>query len=133
MWIGFIPTWCIRKFGEPIGLKSDDWADRRIPGIDQDFWRGKAEDIITVILVGSHALGDVRPDSDTDLVIIAESPEKFLFERSWLGNFGHPVKTAHEDWGMVQSLRVWDESGIEIEFGFTSKAKLAEPMVEGTL
>lgn len=42
----------------------------------------KAEDISAVVLVGSHARGESRSDSDIDLVIIAESPGKFLFERS---------------------------------------------------
>jgi hypothetical protein len=132
MWIGFIPTWCIRKFGEPTWLKSDDWPDRRFPGTVQDL-REQSQGHYRCHSGGFDARGDARPDSDIDLVIIAESLEKFLFERSWLGNFGHSVKTAHEDWGLVQSLRVWVESGLEVEFGFTSKAWLAEPMDEGTL
>lgn len=95
-------------------------------------WGSEAGDIYAVILVGSHARGDARPDSDIDLVIIADSPEKFLIEQSWLENFGHPVKTEHENWGLVQSLRVWYVSGLEVEFGFTSKDWITEPLDEGT-
>jgi predicted nucleotidyltransferase len=95
-------------------------------------WGSKADDISAVILVGSYARGEARLDSDIDLVIIAESPERYLLEQSWLENFGQPLKTQHEDWGLVQSLRVWYGSGLEIEFGFTSNAWIAEPLDGGT-
>ena len=91
-------------------------------------WGNEAEDISTVFLVGSHACGEARLDSDVDLVIIAESPEKYLIERSWLENFGLPIRTEHEDWGMVHSLRVWYESELEVEFGFTSKEWISFPL-----
>lgn len=32
----------------------------------------------TVILFGSYAYGDPRPDSDIDLLIIKETPERFI-------------------------------------------------------
>jgi hypothetical protein len=95
-------------------------------------WGSKADDISAVILVGSYARGEARLDSDIDLVIIAESPERYLLEQSWLENFGQPLKTQHEDWGLVQSLRVWYGSGLEIEFSFTSNAWIAEPLDGGT-
>lgn len=84
-------------------------------------WGSKEVDISAVILVGSHARGEARSDSDVDLVIIADSPENFLLDQSWIANFGNPVKTIHEDWGLVQSLRAWYDSGLEVEFGFTSR------------
>jgi predicted nucleotidyltransferase len=95
-------------------------------------WGKSADDISVVILVGSHACGDARPDSDIDLVIIADFPEKYLLEKSWLKFFGQPSKTVHEDWGLVQSLRVWFESGLEVEFGFTSNGWLSKPLDKGT-
>lgn len=95
-------------------------------------WGRNTTDISAVILVGSHARGEARPDSDIDLVIIAETSEKYLIERSWLENFGQPIRTEHEDWGLVQSLRVWYDSGLEIEFGFTSKDWISEPLDTGT-
>jgi len=95
-------------------------------------WGNQTDDISAVILVGSHARGVARPDSDIDLVIVAEYPERYILEQSWLEVFGQTVKTRHEDWGLVQSLRVWFESSLEVEFGFTTKEWIAEPLDEGT-
>jgi predicted nucleotidyltransferase len=95
-------------------------------------WGRNTTDISAVILVGSHARGEARPDSDIDLVIIAENPERYFLEHIWLKNFGQSIKTKHEDWGLVQSLRVWYDSGLEIEFGFTSKDWISEPLDTGT-
>jgi predicted nucleotidyltransferase len=95
-------------------------------------WGNEAEDISAVILVGSHARDEARPDSDVDLVIIAKNPERYFLEQTWFKNFGQSIKTKHEDWGLVQSLRVWYDSGLEIEFGFTSKDWISEPLDTGT-
>ena len=108
------------------------------PGPVRDFleqvkgWGRNAKDISTIILVGSYARGEARPDSDIDLVIIAKKPQRFILDLSWLDYFGEPLKNQHEDWGLVQSLRVWYESGLEIEFGFTTNEWLAQPLDEGT-
>lgn len=95
-------------------------------------WGNKTEGISAIIMVGSHARGEARPDSDVDLVIIAENTERYLLEQTWLKNFGQSIKTKHEDWGLVQSLRVWYDSGLEIEFGFTSKDWISDPLDTGT-
>jgi len=95
-------------------------------------WGNEKEDISAILLVGSHARGEARPDSDVDLVILVGSPGKYLNDLEWLGRFGNPINTSIEDWGNVQSLRVWFEGDIEVEFGFTSHNWLSQPLDPGT-
>jgi len=45
-------------------------------------------EIATVALVGSHARGEARPDSDVDLVLVCADPDEALFDRSWMVGFG---------------------------------------------
>ena len=70
-----------------------------------------------IALVGSHARGTARADSDIDLVILATDPDAFLSDTAWVGRFGRPGRMSREDWGGVISLRVFYE-GAEIEFSF---------------
>ncbi|MBM3137377.1 MAG: nucleotidyltransferase domain-containing protein [Chloroflexi bacterium] len=108
-------------------------SDRVSEFLNQDRkWGKSADDISALILIGSYARGEVRQDSDIDLVIIAENPERYFLNQSWLKVFDNPLRTEHEDWGLVQSLRVWFGSGLEVEFGFTSKVWISEPLAEGT-
>jgi hypothetical protein len=42
------------------------------------------------------------------------------------------AKEQIEDYGMLISLRIWYENGLEIEYGFTTSAWAATPLDEGT-
>ena len=78
-------------------------------------WAAHQPTIAAVALVGSHARGAARSDSDVDLVLLCEEPHAFLAETSWIHHFGE-VRTCHtEDWGMVTSLRVYYTEGLEVE------------------
>ena len=74
-------------------------------------------------LVGSHARKEARADSDIDLVLLAEDPDKFrdassLTEIRWaeagLLVYGH----RDEKYGAAWSRRVWFRPVSEIEFTF---------------
>jgi len=67
-----------------------------------------------------------------DLVILVDSPEKYLNAQVWLGRFGELLETSIEDWGVVKSLRVWYVGGLEVEFGFTTETWLSSPLDAGT-
>ncbi len=95
-------------------------------------WAAGEPDIGAVALVGSHARGEARPDSDVDLVILSSAPEGYLRETAWAGAFGAPIGHQIEDWGIVRSLRVWYASGLEVEFGFTDRSWGADAADEGT-
>jgi hypothetical protein len=95
-------------------------------------WASARADILSVALVGSHARNAAREDSDVDLVIIADEPQDYLTHDKWIGIFGFVAKQQIEDYGMLTSLRVWYESGLEIEYGFTAPAWAQTPLDEGT-
>ena len=95
-------------------------------------WVSARSDILATALVGSHARNAAREDSDVDLVIITNDPQKYLTQTEWTGTFGIVAKQQIEEYGMLTSLRVWYESGLEVEYGFTTPAWAQTPLDEGT-
>ena len=95
-------------------------------------WVSARSDILATALVGSHARNAAREDSDVDLVIITNDPQKYLTQTEWTGTFGIVAKQQIEEYGMLTSLRVWYESGLEVEYGFTIPAWAQTPLDEGT-
>ena len=85
-----------------------------------------------VALVGSHARGTATEASDVDLVILADDPQAFLRDWSWVESFGKVVGQNTEDYGNVLSLRVYYEEGLEVEFGFADPSWAAMPLDAGT-
>jgi hypothetical protein len=95
-------------------------------------WAAHQPTITAVALVGSHARGEARPDSDIDIVLLCTEPKAFLADTSWIHHFG-AVETCHtEYWGLVTSLRVYYTEGLEVEFGMTTLAWAAFPVDSGT-
>lgn len=87
-------------------------------------WATARRDISGVALVGSHARGSARADSDIDLVLLTAIPETFRAEESWVGDIDwsaegtHPATWRDEDYGNVWSRRIWLSSGAELEISF---------------
>lgn len=114
--------------------------DRRVKKIIQvidfieDFmrWSRRRRDIRAVALVGSYARLQANPTSDVDLVIITVDPQKYLAQADWLRNFGTVIASRVEDYGKLTSLRAWYESGLEIEYGFTTREWISAPLDAGT-
>jgi predicted nucleotidyltransferase len=96
------------------------------------FWASTQPEILAVALVGSHARNAAREDSDVDLVIISDDPQKYLAHTEWAVEFGNVVKQQIEDYGKLTSLRVWYESGLEVEYGFTTRAWAQIPLDKGS-
>lgn len=96
-------------------------------------WAKDQEGILAVALVGSHARGVARTDSDVDLVIIIDKPEIYLNSDQWIKTFGEVKELKKEDYKLVQARRVFYESGLEVEYGITTPewAK-TDPVDEGT-
>ncbi len=96
-------------------------------------WAGAQRPIAGVALVGSHARGAARPDSDVDLVVVTREPGIYLDDNGWLAEFGEVESAFREDWGLVQSIRVFYAGGPEVEFGITTPEwTVTEPLDEGT-
>src|ERR1700683_3351656 len=83
-------------------------------------WAGKQSDIRALCVVGSHANGLAKPDSDLDLVILCVEPRVFLDDQNWLRAFGEIEKSELEDWGALKSIRAFYRGGSEVEFGIAS-------------
>jgi hypothetical protein len=72
-----------------------------------------------IALVGSYARGAARDDSDIDLVILTDQPQKYLDEMQWVERFGVAERHQTEDYGKLISLRVWYRDRYEVEYGIT--------------
>ena len=95
-------------------------------------WVEQQDDVRAMALVGSHARGNARADSDIDLVILSTNPTRYITDHRWTETFGGVLQFEVEDWGMVQSIRVFYRSGFEVEFGITSPDWIALPLQHGT-
>jgi predicted nucleotidyltransferase len=95
-------------------------------------WARQRPDIAGVFLVGSHARGDATSDSDIDLVILTSEPEPYLDDVSWVSQFGTARSVDREDWGKVQSLRVFYAGGPEVEYGITTPDWASHPVPQRT-
>lgn len=100
----------------------------------EDFmrWSRRRRDIRAVALVGSYARMQANPASDVDLVIVTTDPQKYLTQTEWLRDFGIVITQKIEDYGKLTSLRVWYESGLEVEYGFTTREWVKSPLDRGT-
>ncbi|HKI53814.1 MAG TPA: aminoglycoside 6-adenylyltransferase [Anaerolineales bacterium] len=89
----------------------------------EDFmrWATKRKDIRAAALVGSYAREELEIDSDVDLVIITETPQRYITNTEWTRVFGRPITKRVEKYDMLTSLRIWYESGLEIEYGFATR------------
>lgn len=96
-------------------------------------WAVKQPDILALAIVGSHARGMTRPDSDIDIIAIVDDPVHYLKTSAWLERFGQVRSISHEDWGLLQSRRVHYADGTEVEFGITVRSWAStDPLDPGT-
>jgi SAM-dependent methyltransferase/predicted nucleotidyltransferase len=96
-------------------------------------WAVSRTDIGAVVLVGSAARGTMRPGSDVDVVVLADEVRFFLADRTWTSKFGAPLATSIETYGVLTSVRVAYESGLEVEFGIAPRAWASQPLDPGTI
>lgn len=100
----------------------------------EDFmrWSKKRKDIRAVALVGSYARETATEVSDVDLVILTERPDEYITSTEWTKVFGRAITKEVEKYGKLTSLRVWYESGLEVEYGFTTRDWASHPLDTGT-
>ena len=95
-------------------------------------WASTQPDVHAIALVGSYARAAARDDSDIDLVLLTNHPEKYLADIAWAERFGAVEKHQIEDYGKLTSLRVWYRNGHEVEYGLTTPDWAAQPLDAGT-
>jgi hypothetical protein len=101
-------------------------------------WARSRSDIVGLALVGSHARGAARLDSDIDLAVLACDPKKFRQDKSWLEEIAWSDNQVagwrDADYGSVWSRHVAMKPSCEIEFTFCDSAWTAtNPIEPGTL
>jgi predicted nucleotidyltransferase len=93
-----------------------------------------------LILVGSHARGTARADSDIDLIVLTTDPQCFRADTAWLRAIdwnviaARPAEWQDEDYGVLWSRRMWLELNrdeVEIGFALPSWAEV-KPIDPGT-
>jgi predicted nucleotidyltransferase len=109
-------------------------SEDRVQGFLKDFtrWARSQQDVLAAALVGSHARGSARSDSDLDLVLLSDHPEQYLADFSWTACFGTVLRQQIEDYTRLVSVRVWYDDGLEVEYGITDRDWAASPLDEGT-
>lgn len=119
-----------------MGVRNGTPMKKLIQVIDfiEDFmrWSRRRRDIRAVALIGSYARMQANPASDVDLVIVTTDPQKYLTNTEWLRDFGIVITQKVEEYGKLTSLRVWYESGLEVEYGFTTREWVKTPLDKGT-
>lgn len=81
--------------------------------------------------MGSHARGTATVALDVDLVVVADDPQLYLPDRSWVQTFENVVAQDTEHYGNLLSLRVHYEGQLEVEFGLTGVHWAAVPLDPG--
>ena len=87
--------------------------------------------IDVVLLVGSYARGEQKPSSDIDFVILSPDTKELIARHEWTEIVGPARKVVLEDWGAIQSVRVFYDQ-CEIEYGLGDPSWLALPLDAGT-
>ena len=75
------------------------------------------EDVRAVALVGSHARGAARPDSDVDVVMLSTEPDTYVDGCDWIERLDGAMLVATRRWGVLTERRLVLASGTEVDFG----------------
>lgn len=87
-------------------------------------WAKARPDVGDVALVGSHARGTARPDSDVDVVMLTATPAAYRVDGWWVAAINWSIagervaNWSDEDYGVVWSRHVRLTSGAEVDIGF---------------
>ena len=95
-------------------------------------WALGEASVKAVLLVGSHARNEARKDSDVDLVIMAENPDFYTHDATFVNRFGTCMRSTREDYGKLVSIRAFYDHDLEVEFGITSPDWASLPLDAGT-
>jgi predicted nucleotidyltransferase len=95
-------------------------------------WIGPREDVRALLVVGSVARGEARPDSDVDVVVLTTHPERYLENVAWVEEFGTAQSVELEPYGKVTSVRATYGNGLEVEFTIAPANWASTPVDPGT-
>lgn len=98
-------------------------------------WAAARGDIAAIALVGSHARGAARADSDIDLMLLTAEPQRFRRDDTWMAAIAWPdgvtvARWQDEDWGAAWSRRLWLAPAGEVECCFAAPSWAATAPVD---
>lgn len=99
---------------------SFEYARQDVRNTQINHKRALNEKFEAILLVGSHAQGTARDDSDIDLVLLRSDYNIWLTDLSWIERFGKTLNSSVEDWGAAKTVRAVYEDGVEVEFNFAN-------------
>jgi predicted nucleotidyltransferase len=111
---------------------------KRTPEHIKDFidaftgWAQTEPEIMAVALIGSYAREAATEGSDIDLLVLVSDPRRYVESTGWLQQFGPVERQQLQTFGNVTSLRVWYQTGHEVEYGLTTRDWVHLPLDEGT-
>jgi uncharacterized protein len=109
---------------------------REVDAVARDVaaWASTEADVLAVAMVGSWARDEGGADSDLDLIVLTDVPERFTARDDWLSALGSPPVVRREQFGVVAERRVQLDSGLIVEFGIGPRRwASAAPIDAGTL
>ena len=95
-------------------------------------WGSEEDEIFSILVTGSYARNDQTLESDIDLIIITKSKKHFISNYNWINRFGKVVESSFETWGTVETIRVFFENQMEVEFGIATEDWCRIPVDQGT-
>ena len=95
-------------------------------------WATSQADIEAVALVGSYARDTATTESDLDLMILATKISSYFQDQIWVSQFGEVEESKAENWGRVETLRVFYKGAIEVEYNFSTPDWADIPVDAGT-
>jgi hypothetical protein len=100
-------------------------------------WAAARGDVLAVVLVGSWARGEARPDSDVDFMLLTPHSAAYRAAEGWQHGIAWPGATIaaweDHDYGAAWSRHIFLTDGAEVELCFSLPAWAAtDPIDEGT-
>jgi uncharacterized protein len=95
-------------------------------------WARAQANIEAVALVGSYARDAATTESDVDLMILTTKISSYFQDQIWVSQFGEVEESKAENWGGVETLRVFYKGAIEVEYNFSSPNWASIPVDAGT-
>ena len=80
-------------------------------------WASGRVDVRAVALVGSVARGYAGPDSDIDVVLLVDSPARYVEHEDWIGELGGVRMLRTQVWGDITERRFALDDGTEVDCG----------------
>ena len=96
------------------------------------YWAREQFDIEGAALIGSYAGGAATETSDVDLMILTTNASRYLDDHKWLSVFGEIARSQNETWGVVETVRAFYRTGLEVEYNFATPSWAAIPIDAGT-